>query len=165
MPTSGLKGKGISPRGSGVKAYAASLFFLANLAGNPDAQAQAPAPGPDMILTRSTTKTADEIVEAIKSYSESRKWLYMGAGKVKQGEVTLVKVCIPEIGKMLWPVGLQLGALLPCGNLGIYDHKGRAEISMLHPHYMQILYPHPAVDKAAKTAAPLLIEMLGAAAK
>jgi hypothetical protein len=104
-------------------------------------------------------------VEAIKSYSEAKKWMYMGASKVKQGEVTLVKVCLPEVGKVLWPVGLQLSALLPCGNLGIYDRKGRAEISMLHPHYMQLLYPHPAVDKAAAMATPLLTEMLEAVAK
>jgi hypothetical protein len=149
-----------------VKKIFAGLLVSGALMAMPfDSTAQGPAPGPDMILTRSTTKTTDEVVEAIKSYSEAKKWLYMGASKVKQGEVTLVKVCLPEVGKALWPVGLQLSALLPCGNLGIYDRKDRVEISMLHPHYMQLLYPHPAVDKAVAMATPLLTEMLEAVAK
>ena len=74
----------------------------------------------------------------------------------------MVKVCIPEVGKILWPVGLQLSALLPCGNLGIYQSKGKTEVSMLHPSYMEILYPHPEVTKASQMAAPLLIDLLAA---
>ena len=149
-----------------MRTFAARLLVSGALVATPPLTlAQSPAPGPDMILIRSTTKTTEEVVEAIRSYSEAKKWMYMGASKAKQGEVTLVKVCIPEVGKVLWPVGLQLSALLPCGNLGIYDRKGRSEISMLHPSYMQVLYPHPSVEKAAAMATPLLTEMLEAVAR
>ena len=129
------------------------------------AGAQVPAPGPDMILIRPTAKTADEVVEAIKAYTEAKKWIYMGANKAKQGEVTMVKVCIPQVGQILWPVGLHLSALLPCGNFGIYERAGQTQISMLHPHYMQLLYPHPEVERAAALSTPLLIEMLEALAR
>ena len=127
--------------------------------------AQKPAPGPDMILIKTTTKTSDQVVDAVQAYSEAKKWLYMGANKAKQGEVTMVKVCIPEVGKLLWPLGLHLTALLPCGNVGVYQNKGKTEISMLHPSYMQVLYPHPEMEKVVGVATPLLLEMFEAVAK
>ena len=127
--------------------------------------AQGPMPGPDMVLIRATTKTPDQVVDAVKAYSEEKKWLYMGANKAKQGEVIMVKVCIPQVAQFLWPIGLHLSALLPCGNIGVYQNKGQTEISMLHPRYMQVLYPHAEVEKAVNLATPLLTEMLTAVAK
>lgn len=119
----------------------------------------------EMILTRPSAKTPEQVVEDIKSYTEGKKWLYLGADKVKNGEVTMVKVCIPEVGKILWPAGLQVSAMLPCGNFGVYQKKAQTEVSMLHPRYMQVLYPNPAVEKAVAMATPLLTEMLDAVAK
>lgn len=129
------------------------------------AVAQSPAPGPDMILVKSTTKQPNEVVQAIKSYSEQKKWQYVGDSMVKNDEVTLVKVCIPQVGKILWPLGLQVSAMLPCGNVGVYRKQGKTEISMLHPAYMQVLYPHAEVEKAVKIATPLLMDMLENVAK
>ena len=142
-----------------------TLAFGALLAIPMTSLAQAPMPGPDLVLVRATTKTPDQIVEAVKSYAEANKWMYMGTNKAKQGEVTMVKICVPQVGQLLWPVGLHLSALLPCGNIGIYQTKGQTEISMLHPRYMQILYPHAEVEKAVHVATPLLTEMLTAVAK
>ena len=127
--------------------------------------AQVPKPGPEMVLIKSTNKAPEEVVEAIKAYTEAKKWLYMGANKAKQGEVTMVKICIPQVGQILWPVGLHLSALLPCGNFGIYERAGQTQISMLHPYYMQLLYPHPEVERATAVSAPQLIEMLEALAR
>src|SRR6267378_3775081 len=39
---------------------------------------------------------------------------YLGDSKVKNGEVRLVKICLPEVGQLVWSVGLQLSAALPC---------------------------------------------------
>jgi len=116
----------------------------------------------DMIIVRSSTKSPDEIVDAIKAYAGEKHWAYMGATKVKpvQGEVTFVKVCIPEVGTLIWPLGLRLSALLPCGNFGVYRNGDKTEISMLDPHYMQILYPHPDVEKASALVSPLFNGML-----
>lgn len=74
----------------------------------------------DIFIVRTTAKTPDAIVAAVRSYSEQQEWLFLSENKVKQGEVTLVKICIPEVGKLIWPAGLRLSALLPCGNIGIY---------------------------------------------
>lgn len=39
------------------------------------------------------------------------------------------------------------------------------EISLLHPRYMNVLYPDPALEQAAAVAEPLLIEMLDTVTK
>ena len=119
----------------------------------------------DMFLIRSTAKTPEAVVAAVKAYAEAKHWQYLGANKVKKGQVTLVKICIPAVGQQIWPVGLHLSAMLPCGNLGVYQQQGKTQISLLHPRYMQVLYPHPAIDKASATAQPLLAEMLDAVVK
>jgi len=119
----------------------------------------------DMFMVRTTSKPLDAVVAEIKSYSESKKWQYLGESKVKKGEVRLVKICIPEVGQLIWPVGLQLSALLPCGNVGIYQNGAATKISVLHPRYMHVLYPHPATERASAVAHPLLAEMLEAVAK
>jgi len=127
----------------------------------------AAATAEDLFVVRATAKTPEQVVEAIKAYAESKKWVYIGASKVKppQGEVTFVKVCAPEVSKLLWPLGLRVSAMLPCGNIGVYQTEGKTEISMLHPRYMQVLYPHPEVEKASAVATPLFTDMLEAVAK
>jgi hypothetical protein len=116
----------------------------------------------DIFIIRTTAKTPDAIVAAVEAWSEQRQWNFLGANKVKQGQVTLVKLCIPAVGKLVWPAGLRLSALLPCGNLGIYANGSMTEISVLHPRYMPTLYPDPALEQAAAVAEPLLTEMLDA---
>jgi hypothetical protein len=44
-----------------------------------------------MFLVRSTAKAPEAVVAAVKAYAEGKKWQYLGADKVKQGQVTLVK--------------------------------------------------------------------------
>ena len=120
-------------------------------------------PGPGMLVVRATTKTPDETIKAVQKYSEDKGWLYLEADKL--GPVTLLKICIPEVGQLLWPLGLQIGALLPCGKLSVYQKEGKTEIALLHPAYMQAIYPHAEVKKAVAIATPLLMDMLVAVAK
>lgn len=119
----------------------------------------------NIFVIRTTSKSPEAVVAAVKSYAEAKKWLYLGDNKIKNGELTLVKVCIPEVGKLVWPQGPQMSALLPCGNLGIYIKGGKTEISMLHASYMHRLVPTPAMEKVSATAEPLLEDMLNTALK
>jgi hypothetical protein len=119
----------------------------------------------DLFMVRTTAKAPDVVVAEIRSYSESMQWQYLGENKVKKGEVRLVKICIPEVGRLIWPVGLKLSALLPCGNVGIYQNGPMTEVSVLHPRYMHMLYPHPATARASAVAEPLLAHMLDAVTK
>jgi hypothetical protein len=121
--------------------------------------AQAADPN-EIFMIRTTSKTPDAVSAAIKAYSEQHKWQYFGENKANKGQVRFVKICIPEVGQLIWPVGLQLSALLPCGNVGIYQKGTGTEISVLHPRYMYTLYPHAATERASAVAQPLLTEML-----
>ena len=115
-----------------------------------------------MFLLRSTEKSPEAVVDAVRTYARSRKWQFLGANIVADGRVTLVKICIPDVGRQLWQVGLHLSAMLPCGNLGVYRKDGKTEISLLNPRYMAVLYPHPVVEQAGAAAFPLFVEMLDA---
>lgn len=143
-----------------TKVLAFSVTLLMGAVGA--VQAAEPA---SLFVIRPTAKTAEAVVDAIKNYSEANKWQYLGATKVKNGEVTLVKVCIPEVGKLVWPQGAHLSALLPCGNIGIYQKAGKTEVSMLSARYMYVLVPTPEMEKASAVAEPMLIAMLDAALK
>ena len=48
----------------------------------------------EVFIVKSTSKDPDAVVSAIKSYSEQKKWQYLGDTKIKQGQITLVKICI-----------------------------------------------------------------------
>ena len=128
------------------------------------AAAQAAKPS-SLFIIRDSAKTPEAIADGIKTYAEAHKWQFLGASKVKNGEVTLVKVCIPEVGKVVWPQGMYLSALLPCGNIGIYTKAGNTEVSMLSARYMHVLVPTAEMEKASKVAEPLLNAMLDAALK
>ena len=117
--------------------------------------------GMDMFIIRSTDKSPDALSEALKAYSEKANWQFFEPTKVKKGEVTLIKICIPQVGVKLWPLGLHIAAMLPCGNLAAYKGKdGKTEVSMLKASYMYKIYPNPVVEEAVKVAEPLLNKML-----
>lgn len=113
-----------------------------------------------VFILRTTDKAVDDVVGAIRSHVEANEWVYVSDSKVKQGQVTLVKICIPEVGRAVWPAGLHLSAMLPCGNLGVYTTDAGTEISMLHPSYLYRLYPDEATEAASAIAEPLLLDML-----
>ena len=125
-------------------------------AGSPESEA--------VIVVRSTSASPDEVVNTEDLFGRQEVGLPR-RNKVKNGEITMVKVCIPAVGAALWSVNMQLTALLPCGNLSIYGANGKTEIAMLHPSYMHRLHPTPETEKAADMATPELMAMLDAVAR
>lgn len=119
----------------------------------------------DMFIVRNTDKSVEEVVTAVERYANDNEWLYFGANKVRKGSVTLVKTCIPEIGKLIWPQGLKYSAMLPCGNMGIYTNNGKTEISVLNGEYMNALAPSDDMAVASERINELLNEMLEAVIK
>jgi hypothetical protein len=114
----------------------------------------------DRFVIRTSARQPDAVTDAIKAYAERQKWLFLGANEVKQNQVTLIKICPPAVGRKIWPLGLHLSAMLPCGNLGVYQKDGVTEVSLLDPHDMELLHPDPAVTEASAIAATALTEML-----
>lgn len=130
--------------------YACALILPAHAANAPD----------DMFIIKSTPKTPDAAVAAIKTYATEKKWLYLAESKVKNGEMTVVKLCVPSVAKGIWAAGLHVGAMGPCGNLGIYQENGATRISMLHPKFMYALEPKPTLKQVGDELYPLFITML-----
>lgn len=119
----------------------------------------------DMISVTPTAKTPQAVADAVKAYTAEKKWIYFADGKVKNGEITLVKVCIPAAGKELFAAGLKASVLGPCGNLSIYVEKGKTEVALLNPMYMNAIYPNEHIKKAGEEAAPLLKAMVDSVTK
>jgi hypothetical protein len=113
-----------------------------------------------MVIVNSTSKPRADVVAAIKAYAEEKKWAYLGENKTNGGAISLVKVCIPQIGKAVWDIGFELAALLPCGNIAIYERDGKTEVSMLSPLYMNAIYPHPKIKQAGEDALPMFKGLL-----
>ena len=113
---------------------------------------------------RSTQKSPEQVVAAIKEYVGDKKWLYLADFKLKGGQVTAVKICYPPIGNDIFAAGMHVAAMMPCGNIAIYD-EGGTKISMLHPKYMTVIYPDKNLEKAAREVAPLFEAMLAAVSR
>ncbi|MFV1982729.1 MAG: DUF302 domain-containing protein, partial [Thiohalomonadales bacterium] len=114
----------------------------------------------DVFLIKSSSKSMTEVVESVKSYVQEKKWVYLGDFKVKKGQVYLVKFCVKAAGKLAWKAGLKVSAMLPCGNIGIYQNKGKTEVSMLTPYYMTSLYPNDNLKAAADLLMPMYKDLL-----
>lgn len=139
-----------------------TLLLLAALGMLAGSGAQAAQPS-DMFIVRSTSKSVNGVVKAVKAYTHEHKWILLDTNKILKGKVVLLKVCIPAIGKKIFPQGLYLSAMLPCGNFGVYSHKGKTEVSMLKAEYMHALVPTPAMAKVSNELEPMLEELLNAA--
>ncbi|WML89728.1 DUF302 domain-containing protein [Thiothrix lacustris] len=119
----------------------------------------------DMIIIRQIEKTPEVFAKEVEDYAKKREWNFLGSHKVKKGEITLIKFCVAEVGKQLWKQGLQMSALAPCGNIGVYQKDGKTEISVLNPRYMNILAPSAEMEKLSAAAEKDVMEMLDVLAK
>ncbi len=124
---------------------ACAVLLLAGLAACATAQ---PESNP-MFVTRSSAKSPAQLHQSIRDYAAQRKWLYIGDNKLKNGEVTQVRLCIGPAAADIWKVGMHMAAMMPCGHFGIYEEKGATRVTMMHPRYMTLLDPHPIVRKLA----------------
>lgn len=136
-----------------------TITLFATLAHTPAFAGESAAPN-DLFVVKTSAKSPEAVFGAIKTYVADKKWLYLGDNKVKNGEVILVKLCVPSAAKDIWAAGLHVAALAPCGHLGIYQEAGQTKVSMLHPKFMNALNPHPSLKKAGDELAPLFTAML-----
>jgi Domain of unknown function DUF302 len=137
-----------------IKTLGAALLPLVFAAG------VARADGPnELFWVKPSAKSPEQVVAAIKRYVEDRKWLYLAEFKVKGGQVTAVKICNPAVGKDVFAAGTHVAAMMPCGNLAVYD-EGGTKVAMLHPKFMTVLNPDPNLERAVRELAPLFESML-----
>jgi hypothetical protein len=135
------------------------IALLATLAAVPASAGENATPN-DLFVIKTSAKSPEAVFGAIKTYVADKKWLYLGDNTVKNGEVTLVKLCVPSAAKDIWAAGLHVSALAPCGHVGIYREAGQTKVSMLHPKFMNTLNPHQSLKKVGDELAPLFTAML-----
>jgi hypothetical protein len=135
------------------------IALLAALAAAPVLAGEYATPN-DVFFVKASTKSPGAVLGAIKTYVADKKWLYLGDNKVKNGEVILVKLCVPSASKDIWGAGLHVSALAPCGHLGIYREAGQTKVSMLHPKFMNTLNPYQSLKKVGDELATLFTAML-----
>jgi hypothetical protein len=128
----------------------AALAFLASgaRAGEPN----------DMFMIRSTDKSYGQVTDAAKAYVSKQGWVYVNEAELKG--VVMIKFCVPEMAKDIFAAGDFVTAMLPCGQIGLYKKDGKTQIAMLHPGYMERIYPDPNIRRAAEKGLPLFQAML-----
>lgn len=104
-----------------------------------------------LFVTRSTAKSPAEVHEAIREHVKRKEWVYVNDNKLKGGEITQVRICDLKAATAadIWSAGLQVSAMLPCGHLSLYREGGVTKVTLLHPRFLTLLDPHPAVVKLA----------------
>ncbi len=114
----------------------------------------------ELFVTRSSTKSPADLHQAVRDYVKQQSWLYVGDNKLKNGEVTQVRICIPKIASNVWSAGMHVAAIMPCGHMGIYQEGGVTKVTMLHPRFLGMLDPHPEVQKVAEDSTGPFLTML-----
>jgi len=117
-------------------------------------------PPNEVFLVRDTQHAPREVVAAVKAYVDEQGWMYVNDAELKG--VIFVKFCVPALAKDIFAAGDHVAALLPCGSMAIYPKNGKTQISMLHPGYMNALYPDPNLARAAEKGLPLFQALLDA---
>ena len=117
-------------------------------------------PPNEYFLVRDTQRSPQAVVDAARAYVEAQDWIYVNDAELKG--VIFVKFCIPALAKDVFAAGDHVAALLPCGSMAVYPKDGRTQISMLHPGYMNALYPDPNLKRAAENGLPLFQALLDA---
>lgn len=114
----------------------------------------------DLFVTRTSVKTPAEVHQAIRQYVSQKQWLYINDNKIKGGEITQVRICDPKAAANIWKAGLQVSAMMPCGHMSIYQDGGATKVTLLHPRFMTMLDPHPAVKELADAVTDPYLRML-----
>lgn len=136
----------------------ARLFLVAAVAGL--AGCATPTAREGMFITRSSAKTPADVHQAIRQYVAQKEWLYIGDNKLKNGEVTQVRICDRKAAANIWKAGMHVAAMLPCGQLSIYQEGGTTKVTMLHPRYLTMLDPHAEVQHLVDAVSGPLVLML-----
>lgn len=124
-----------------------------------------PTVGEGMFVTRSSAKPPAEVHQAIRQYVSQQEWLYIGDNKLKNGEVTQVRFCDRKAAANIWKAGMHVAAMLPCGQISIYQEGGATKLTMLHPRYLSTLDPHPEVQRLAEAVSGPFTRMLDEVAR
>jgi hypothetical protein len=115
----------------------------------------------DHFVVRDSAQTREALVDAIREFVEAdQDWIFLAEFGLAGGAITALKVCYLPLGPDILDAGLHVGAMLPCGHIGLYEEEGTTHLSMLHPKFMTTLQPHPSLERAVERAEPAFESLL-----
>ncbi|MCA1791778.1 MAG: DUF302 domain-containing protein [Thioalkalivibrio sp.] len=115
----------------------------------------------DHFIVRDSEQTREVLVDRIREFVETDDdWIFLAEFGLAGGAITALKVCYLPIGPDIVDAGLHVGAMLPCGHIGLYEEEGTTRLSMLHPKFMTTLQPHPSLERAVERAEPAFEALL-----
>ncbi|MFP4327194.1 MAG: DUF302 domain-containing protein [Paracoccaceae bacterium] len=116
----------------------------------------------EMFLTHKLDMDRAEAVAAIREHVEAEKdWLFLAEFGLAGGKVTALKVCYLPLGPDIVEAGLEVMAMMPCGNMAFYETEdGGTEMSMLDLGFMTELSDAPSLETAVDTGRPAFAALL-----
>lgn len=115
----------------------------------------------DHFIVRDSEQTREALVDKIREFVETDDdWIFLAEFGLAGGAITALKICYLPIGPDIVDAGLHVGAMLPCGHIGLYEEEGTTRLSMLHPKFMTTLQPHPSLERAVERAEPAFEALL-----
>lgn len=116
----------------------------------------------DHFIIHETEQSREALAGAIREYVEADEdWIFLAEFDLAGGAITAIKICYLPLGPDIVDAGLHVGAMLPCGHIGLYEEEGTTHLSMLHPKFMTTLQPHPSLERAVEHAEPAFETLLG----
>ncbi|AKJ94040.1 hypothetical protein TVD_01055 [Thioalkalivibrio versutus] len=115
----------------------------------------------DHFIIRDCEQSRADLAGAIREYAENEEdWIFLAEFDLAGGDITALKVCYLPLGPDILDAGLHVGAMMPCGHIGLYEEDGGTKLSMLHPKFMTTLQPHPSLERAVENAEPAFEALL-----
>lgn len=136
------------------------MALSASILAMPGCSSTAPRAQEDLFVTRSTSRLPADVHRAIRQHVSQNGWLYIGDNTIKAGEIIQVRICDPKAAANIWSAGMQVSAMMPCGHLSIYREGGATKVTLLHPRFMSLLDPHPAVHELVSSVTGPFLAML-----
>ncbi|MCC1492630.1 hypothetical protein [Cognatishimia sp. F0-27] len=90
----------------------------------------------------------------------SDDWSLNGEFDMMGGAAVGMKICFNAMRGYVAAAGLHNLAMMPCGNLALYEEDGVSYLSMLDVGYLTVLSPHPEMEAGVALARPAYAAML-----
>ncbi|WP_018174912.1 MULTISPECIES: DUF302 domain-containing protein [unclassified Thioalkalivibrio] len=115
----------------------------------------------DHFIIRDTEQPREELARTIREFAENEEdWIFLAEFGLAGGDITALKVCYLPLGPDILDAGMHVGAMMPCGHIGLYEEDDVTKLSILHPKFMTTLQPHPSLERAVERAEPAFEALL-----
>ncbi|WP_292294062.1 hypothetical protein [Marivita sp.] len=133
-----------------------SVAALAGLASAPVATAEVS----EHFIIHALEQTPQEAATLIRDFvAMNDDWSLNGEFEMMGGAAVGMKICFNAMRGYVAAAGLHNLAMMPCGNIALYEENGQSFLSMLDVGYLTTLSPNPELEEGVALARPAYAEM------